>query len=88
MVDAFMFNPIVALLSSILYRYGDLTPKSDVGKLAVAVYVVMVVNVVAGLLQPGRIYLEDLCRVPKHLVSAKPLSATITASKKSVVKED
>jgi hypothetical protein len=35
-----------------------------VGKLAVALYAVMVVNVVAGLLKPGRAYLEDLCNVP------------------------
>jgi hypothetical protein len=46
-----------------LIRYGDYTPKSDVGKLAVAGYAIMVVNVVAGLLKPSRIFLENLCRV-------------------------
>jgi len=44
--------------------YGDATPKSDLGKVAVAVYAILVVNVVATLLQPGRRYLERLCRVP------------------------
>jgi hypothetical protein len=46
-----------------LRRYGDYTPKSDMGKLAVAGYAIMVVNVVAELLKPSRILLEDLCRV-------------------------
>jgi hypothetical protein len=36
------------------------------GKLAVAGYAIMVVNVMAGLLKPSRIYLEDLCRVKSH----------------------
>lgn len=44
-------------------RYGDYTPKSDLGKLAVAGYAIMVVNVMAGLLKPSRIFLENLCRV-------------------------
>jgi hypothetical protein len=33
------------------------------GKLAVAGYAIMVVNVMAGLLKPSRIFLENLCRV-------------------------
>lgn len=46
-------------------RYGDYTPKSDLGKLAVAVYAIMAVNVMAGILKPSRIYLENLCRVTR-----------------------
>ena len=46
-----------------IIRYGDFTPKSDMGKLAVAGYAIMVVNVMAGLLKPSRIFLENLCRV-------------------------
>ena len=43
--------------------YGDITPKTDLGKLAVAAYAVIIINVVGGLLQPARTYLEALCRV-------------------------
>jgi hypothetical protein len=55
-------------------RYGDYTPKTDMGKVAVAAYAIAVVNVVAGLLKPGRMYLEDLCRVPVQRKSSTPLS--------------
>jgi hypothetical protein len=72
-----------------LFSYGDLTPRSDVGKLAVAFYAIMVVNVVAGLLKPGRMYLEELCHVPKAVTMA-PVQATVVASKGKLVakKED
>jgi hypothetical protein len=71
-------------------RYGDYTPKSDLGKLAVAAYAVLVVNVVAGLLKPGRMYLEDLCRVKLITVTKKLLPVTTVTAfpKKAVVKED
>lgn len=42
------------------------------GKLAVAVYAIAMINVVASLLKPGRVYLEDLCRVPAEIKKAKP----------------
>jgi hypothetical protein len=54
-----------------MFRYGDYTPKSDIGKLAVAAYAIAVVNVIAGLLKPGRTYLEDLCRVPSYKANKK-----------------
>lgn len=47
----------------ICISYGDYTPKSDVGKLAVAGYALMAVNVMAGILKPSREYLENLCCV-------------------------
>lgn len=54
--------------------YGDETPKSDLGKVLVALYAILVVNVMAVLLQPSKDFLERLCRLP--------------AIPKSVVKED
>lgn len=45
-----------------MHRYGDVTPTTDTGKLAVAMYVILVSNVIGGLLQPARMYLEALCQ--------------------------
>ena len=45
--------------------YGDLTPSSSVGKIAVAMYAIMIVNAMAVLLEPGRNLLAQLCRGPK-----------------------
>jgi hypothetical protein len=36
-----------------------------VGKLAVAGYAILAVNVMAGILKPSRIYLENLCRIAR-----------------------
>jgi Ion channel len=44
--------------------YGDETPKSDLGKVLVALYAILVVNVMAVLLQPSKDFLETLCRPP------------------------
>lgn len=41
--------------------YGDVTPSTNEGKIAVAMYAILVSNVVGGLLQPARVYLESLC---------------------------
>jgi voltage-gated potassium channel len=42
--------------------YGDITPTSDVGKIAVALYAIVVINVISGLIQEPRRFLENLCR--------------------------
>jgi len=47
------------------------------GKLAVAAYAVFMINIVGALLQPGRAYLESLCRVleepqPTAVVEEEP----------------
>jgi Ion channel len=44
--------------------YGDITPKTDMGKIAVALYAIASVQAVAILLEPGRVFFEGLCRVP------------------------
>jgi len=52
------------MLAGTTIGYGDISPVSDLGKLAVACYAILVVNVVAaGLLMPARLYLESLCHV-------------------------
>jgi hypothetical protein len=67
-----------------IIRYGDYTPKSDVGKLAVAGYAIMVVNVIAGLLKPSRVFLENLCRVTSKsdaIVKPTKLAEELTKKK-------
>jgi len=44
------------------HRYGDVTPKSDLGRVVVAIYAVLVLNAVGGLLGVSREYLESFCR--------------------------
>jgi hypothetical protein len=40
-----------------------MTPATDLGKIAVAIYAIVSVNVVVALLVPARQYLEGFCRV-------------------------
>jgi Ion channel len=42
--------------------YGDITPTSDMAKIAVALYAIVVINVISGLIQEPRRFLENLCR--------------------------
>jgi hypothetical protein len=42
--------------------YGDITPTSDMGKIAVAFYAIFVIHVVSGLIKKPRRFLESLCR--------------------------
>eukprot|EP00542_Grammatophora_oceanica_P011081 CAMPEP_0194027002 /NCGR_PEP_ID=MMETSP0009_2-20130614/1236_1 /TAXON_ID=210454 /ORGANISM="Grammatophora oceanica, Strain CCMP 410" /LENGTH=210 /DNA_ID=CAMNT_0038665923 /DNA_START=156 /DNA_END=788 /DNA_ORIENTATION=- len=41
--------------------YGDISPSSDVGKVAVALYAIVMVNVVGGMLEPAKAYLMEMC---------------------------
>jgi hypothetical protein len=50
-------------ISGTTIGYGDVTPASDLGKIAVACYAMMVIPVVSLLLEPCRIFLENLCFV-------------------------
>jgi Ion channel len=50
--------------------YGDETPKSDLGKILVALYAILVVNVMAVLLQPSKDFFERLCRPAPALPEA------------------
>jgi hypothetical protein len=40
-----------------------MTPVTDLGKIAIAIYAIVAVNVVVALLVPARQYLEGFCRV-------------------------
>ena len=42
--------------------YGDRTPDSDLGKILIALYIIVAIPAVAVLLEPGKRFLEDLCR--------------------------
>mmetsp|Transcript_12038 Transcript_12038/g.20418 ORF Transcript_12038/g.20418 Transcript_12038/m.20418 type:complete len:208 (-) Transcript_12038:261-884(-) len=44
--------------------YGDISPRSDIGKLAVAAYAILVINVVGALLEPAKDFLESFCKQP------------------------
>ena len=44
--------------------YGDISPKSDAGKIAAALYAILAVNVIASLLEPAKDYLLSFCLVP------------------------
>jgi len=42
--------------------YGDVTPKSDLGRTVVAIYAILVLNAIGGLLAVSKEYLESICR--------------------------
>ena len=53
-------------LSLVASTWSDVTPQSEMGRLALAVYAILVVNVVAGFLGPARGYFEAFCRTKSH----------------------
>ena len=42
--------------------YGDVTPTSDIGKIAVACYAICAINVFGALLDTAKVFLESFCR--------------------------
>jgi len=70
--------------------YGDVTPRTDMGKIAIACYAIFVVNVMAVLLEPAREYLERMCRIPttpKTSEVSEPAAAVTEKGKKSKKKD-
>lgn len=61
------------------------TPQSDAGKIAVALYAIVSIYAVGILLDPGKQYLEGLCRPRAKQNKASKL---IDAKKKDSTKED
>uniref|UniRef100_A0A6S8JS36 Potassium channel domain-containing protein n=1 Tax=Amphora coffeiformis TaxID=265554 RepID=A0A6S8JS36_9STRA len=51
--------------------YGDITPQTDRGKIAVALYALVSVHAMAILLDSPRLYLEQLCRRQPRLPTVK-----------------
>lgn len=54
--------------------YGNITPKTDLGKICTAVYAILICNVMGGLLEPARKYLESFCHVKSNKKEAKKRS--------------
>lgn len=67
--------------------YGDIGPKTDMGKIATAVYAILVVNVVSALLEPAKGFLSRLC-VMKPTSSGGGSSLPSDDGKKDAVKKD
>mmetsp|Transcript_39479 Transcript_39479/g.58002 ORF Transcript_39479/g.58002 Transcript_39479/m.58002 type:complete len:195 (+) Transcript_39479:168-752(+) len=42
--------------------YGDVSPKTDIGKLATSIFAILVTNVMGGLLEPAKDVLANFCR--------------------------
>ncbi|CAB9510961.1 Ion channel [Seminavis robusta] len=53
-----------SIITGTTIGYGDISPKSDAGKLAVALYALLAVNAVASLLEPAKDVLIEFCMVP------------------------
>jgi Ion channel len=66
-----------SIITGTTIGYGDLTPKSNSGKIAVALYGVLGINVIAILLQPARDFFESFCHVKKQK------SVSISTTKKT-----
>lgn len=55
--------------------YGDIKPSTDLSRVIVAIYAMLVVNVTGGVLSANREYLESWCRITKKspvVVDGKP----------------
>jgi voltage-gated potassium channel len=50
-----------SIIAGTTIGYGDFTPNTDLGKLAVSIYVVLAINVTGALLEPAKVYLTELC---------------------------
>lgn len=51
--------------------YGDLGPSTDYGRLATAVFAILVVNVVGAMLEPAKKHLSGLCMVAPPAIEVK-----------------
>lgn len=60
-----------AVITGTTIGYGDISPRSDIGKLAVAGYAILVINVVGALLEPARDFLESYCKPPNAAEAPK-----------------
>ena len=50
--------------------YGDFTPVTDWGKLAISAYVILAINVTGALLEPAKTFLMDICTEDVELPQA------------------
>jgi len=66
--------------------FGNITPTSDVGRFAWAMYVVVICNIFAGLLDHGRLYLESFCHEKSQ--SEKKVKELLKNNKEILVKKE
>jgi uncharacterized membrane protein YadS len=50
-----------SIIAGTTIGYGDFSPDTDLGKIAVSIYVVVAINVTGALLEPAKGYLMQLC---------------------------
>jgi hypothetical protein len=84
---SFLLSCFLLLLS----RYGDITPKSDEGRLCVAIYAVLSLNVMGGLLDVGREWADSFCRTTVPAVDTSVVASSSSSSvptKKDRTKQD
>mmetsp|Transcript_27431 Transcript_27431/g.54889 ORF Transcript_27431/g.54889 Transcript_27431/m.54889 type:complete len:207 (+) Transcript_27431:223-843(+) len=77
-IDAAYFT----IITGTTVGYGDLGPKTDFGRLATALFAILVVNVIGGMLEPAKKYLSDLCVVSIERTESKLASDTKKTRKK------
>lgn len=75
-------STLEALYASIItgttIGYGDLTPRTDLGKVAVALYALLVVNVIGALLEGVKEYLITFCMLPATVSPTVGVASTTT----------
>mmetsp|Transcript_17637 Transcript_17637/g.51349 ORF Transcript_17637/g.51349 Transcript_17637/m.51349 type:complete len:202 (-) Transcript_17637:136-741(-) len=84
-VEAMYFS----IVTGTTIGYGDIGPKTDEGKIATALYAVLVVNVMGALLEPARNFLSQFCStkriddVSEKSVSDPPTKIAATSKKQN-----
>lgn len=67
-----------AIITGTTVGYGDIGPKTDHGRLATALFAILAVNVIGGMLEPAKRHLSELCmETPTTGIKArKPVEET------------
>lgn len=76
----------LSIISGTTIGFGNITPTSDVGRFAWAMYVVVICNIFAGLLDHGRLYLESFCH--ERSQSEKKVKELLKNNKEILVKKE
>jgi len=82
-----------SIITGTTIGYGDIHPKTDAGKLAVALYAIVAINAVGSLLQPAKEVLHSLCKVQddnqkKKTTTTKSSGYITDMAKKAKVDEE
>jgi hypothetical protein len=71
-----------SIITGTTIGYGDLTPATDMGKMLVALYALLVVNVMGALLETGKEYLLRFCMLPPQLAVPDSVAAHVASEVK------